>query len=88
MISKHWDLNKTEFKSSSGAERKILNQMKKNPRKCIILRWVACTEDLIFDKKYNKKEHKENHLLRNSDQDYWNSEDAEVIGKSRQKHQK
>ena len=42
--------------------------MKKNPRKCIILRWVACTEDLIFDK---KKHIRKNHLLRDSDQDCW-----------------
>ena len=30
--------------------------MKKNPRKCIILQWVACTEDLIFDRKKTHKE--------------------------------
>ena len=44
--------------------------MKKNPRKCIILQWVACTEDLIFDRKIQKKHIRKNHLLRDSDQDY------------------
>ena len=38
--------------------------MKKNLRKCIILRWVACTEDLIVDRKIQKKTHKEKPFIK------------------------
>ena len=38
--------------------------MKKNLGKCIILRWVACTEDLIVDRKIQKKTHKEKPFIK------------------------